>query len=512
MPRQTVMLAVIFLTAFTASCTTELKQKKLESQEELKEPVFSYYLPRQKYRIEVSYELVQCPSISQDKRTPIRIIQRANVVETSVPDLDEHYALRFQSMNNFLKTSTFTASVYGNQTLHKVGASVDDRTAGVVKNLTTAAVDIAKMVIGFGLAEDSEEICNSDTLAALTAIKTAQEKLKDPMVVDKERAAAAAVVQIARSELTQKLVRHIDPPTAKGKDGPTLLIEDIHLSKEKSWSWFTCGEYDTLAQCFVNKNIDEYKSDPSDPDALLLDYDENNKNNLISTLKRVDKKGEEHHEPHEQYNPDDELKRMTSTQIIIKPNGDYAIGRKEKKWSFKNGFEEKSPQGVYYRKPQYARILVCPCRCTTRNEGDSLCKNESASEINPDAKKIAESTTMIAQWGRPMYLELTNRLFDKNNISLTFAPNGILKSMEFGSESALERATGALADTTTQVRGLQEAQLKAEKEAADAAKLAADEEASAELEASKAQAALLQSKIEIIERERRLLELGGELP
>ena len=50
-----------------------------------------------------------------------------------------------------------------------------------------------------------------------------------------------------------------------------------------------------------------------------------------------------------------------------------------------------------------------------------------------------------------MLIELENGPFDKNNLSLSFAANGSLESMTYATESSLEKATGALADTATQV-------------------------------------------------------------
>ena len=100
-------------------------------------------------------------------------------------------------------------------------------------------------------------------------------------------------------------------------------------------------------------------------------------------------------------------------------------------------------------------------------------------------------------------LTSVNSGFDKNNVALTFASNGALESMIFGTESKLERLTGSLADTATQAQAFLEKRQK-QLEAEKAAKK------SATLNAIKAETELLSAKSAKIEAENKLRALGGE--
>ena len=93
--------------------------------------------------------------------------------------------------------------------------------------------------------------------------------------------------------------------------------------------------------------------------------------------------------------------------------------------------------------------------------------------------------------------------FQKNNLSLSFAANGQLESFTYGQESTIEKIASSASDTSASVEGY-----LAKKRAADTA--AATAAASAELDALKAQTALLNARSDKIEAEQRLTGLGGD--
>ena len=140
--------------------------------------------------------------------------------------------------------------------------------------------------------------------------------------------------------------------------------------------------------------------------------------------------------------------------------------------------------GMIFRDPAPSSVEVCSGPC---------------GNVEPIAKLV----TSIAQLGRYMLIELENGPFDKNNLSLSFAANGSLESMTYATESSLEKATGALADTATQVSTFVD-----KKQAADKAKQEA--EAGAELKATKAKTDLLNAKADQIQAQQRLTNLGGQ--
>lgn len=143
-------------------------------------------------------------------------------------------------------------------------------------------------------------------------------------------------------------------------------------------------------------------------------------------------------------------------------------------------------KGVLYRDPLPAKVLVCAPDCKVNTK-----------------KVSANLNTQVAQLGRKMAITLENGWFDSNNVSLSFAANGALESMEAGKESSLEKFSGALADTSTQVQSFLEAKQEKKK---------AEEEAMRNftLNAIKAETDLLKAKYEKIEAENRLRSIGGD--
>lgn len=143
-------------------------------------------------------------------------------------------------------------------------------------------------------------------------------------------------------------------------------------------------------------------------------------------------------------------------------------------------------KGVVFRDPVPSSVEVCVGTCD-----------------QADVDIIARLLTSVAQLGRYVVITLENGLFDKNNLSLSFAANGSLESMTYATESSLEKATGALADAATQAANFLD-----KKQAADKAKQEA--EAGAELKAIKAKTDLLNAEADQLQAQQRLRNLGGQ--
>lgn len=142
-------------------------------------------------------------------------------------------------------------------------------------------------------------------------------------------------------------------------------------------------------------------------------------------------------------------------------------------------------KGVIYREPFPVVIEVCAGPCTDRS---------------PEVLATMESHA--AQFGRVAAIPLDNRAFEKNNLALSFAQNGRLESVTYGTESRLEKMAASVAESATSIEGF----LAKEKAADDAA---AKEAAGAELAALKAEIELLKAKADKIEAEKRLTGLTG---
>ena len=110
----TPLLALLF-----ASCHTSLTHTPLLDGVQQTVPGFPYYLPKQTYTIGVTYELTDCT------KDDISVTQTATIVENNLPDKEHRYLIPYGTMASPLKTTTFTASVYSNQTLKSVGATIE---------------------------------------------------------------------------------------------------------------------------------------------------------------------------------------------------------------------------------------------------------------------------------------------------------------------------------------------------------------------------------------------------
>lgn len=147
---------------------------------------------------------------------------------------------------------------------------------------------------------------------------------------------------------------------------------------------------------------------------------------------------------------------------------------------------ELSEKGIIYREPINATIKV-----------------SAGAHDDPKSETIAIFSTQIAQLGRYAILPLKNRPFEKNNIAVSFAPNGRLESATYGAESRFEKIASTVSESATAYEGY-----ASKKRSTEAAEDAA--EASAPLQAVKAETEMLNAKADKIEAERRLTGLGGQ--
>ncbi|MDY7065496.1 hypothetical protein PsexTeo8_19320 [Pseudomonas extremaustralis] len=143
-------------------------------------------------------------------------------------------------------------------------------------------------------------------------------------------------------------------------------------------------------------------------------------------------------------------------------------------------------QGVIYREPMPVQVKICAGKCS-----------------EPEAETIALYDSQVTQFGRYVVLPLQNGAFEKNNLSLSFAANGRLESVTYGSESKLEKMAASASETATTIEGYKEKRAAAE-QAESMAK------AGAPLQNLKVEIEMLKAKADKIEAERRLTELGGQ--
>lgn len=224
-----IFLASSFVLALSG-CTTTLTHEHLSAGTQPSEPGFSYYLPRQRLAVTATYELKSCPNATGDATAaarPLLISQTISIAESPVADPKELYSIPLKSLSAAWKTTSLTATVYDNQTIHTVGVTADDRTGAVVKGVIGTALSVARIVVGVPTAA-RVALCQPGVYQALDVVREGQAKLLDPSVEDSLRARWSGLVAAARSSLQISETYMFDPSPTElemtGQPQPTKLI------------------------------------------------------------------------------------------------------------------------------------------------------------------------------------------------------------------------------------------------------------------------------------------------
>lgn len=415
-------------------CTTSLTHEPLPPDVAQARPGFLYYLPKQSFAITVTYELTGCPdrnsTVEAERNEEFTVVQKATIVESSVPDPTQHYYIPYEDLDSLLKNTTFTASIYPNGTIKSIGATVEDRSAQIIKNIVGTAVSVAKMSMGANAAANAVAVslCSPSTYMALRASQKAQALLLDPAVTDKDRAAAAAVLVTAKTGLQYSRTEVFSP--ANRTELRTRIDGSLAVQ-----SWLNYQ-----AEGYTPKSTDE-----KFPDEIKKLIEGNY------------------------------FARHLITEVSLTPDLPEAP----------KPVVKSSNDGVVFREPARGILKVCRLYC---GSGDP---------------PLVVHEAWLGQLGRYSVVSLRNGVFDKNTVTMAFAPNGQMESLSYGSESRLEKISGALNDAAAQAQSLLTSKNAADKARADAA-------AGAELSSIKAETDLLKAKGDKIEAQRRLITLGGQ--
>ncbi|MBD9502187.1 hypothetical protein IB256_15465 [Pseudomonas sp. PDM17] len=218
--------------ALLSGCTTSLTYEKVEVGAQPTAPGFDYYLPKQKYIITITYEVVDCVNFT--------VRQSATITEESIADRDQHYSIPIKTLSSGWKTTSLKRTLYDNGTLHTIGASAVSKEAevlGGVVNTATNVVRIAGMGI-MGNKPTAGTLCNPSTDSALVAKNAAVKDLLDPSKDDKARASAAAVITTAKETL--QIVRQ-EEFIPRANDKPeAYTLEDKDFGKwvlQQNWEY-----------------------------------------------------------------------------------------------------------------------------------------------------------------------------------------------------------------------------------------------------------------------------------
>lgn len=365
-----------------SGCTTNLTTEKLlptptTESGTIEANRFDYYLPKKEITATVSYRLVRCDPDGA------KIARTATVTFVDSADLDQHYAIKYEDLDNMFKTSTFEAKRYPDGTLKSVGATIDDRSAGIAKAVVGTVLSVAKTAVTgltlMTLGDDAQDAsgqaatCTPRAIDLVNSLEAIQDDLRTTRGDADERAAMVDAAQRITALLTASSARKAVWANA---NQPEPREPRVAIPGPASFSSLVEGEL---------------------PGNCL-------------TVSR--KTGVRDAETTEDTAP------SQAKQPVLK--------------------------GILYREPVAAEVVVYgnvkhqeyPCILETEKQ-----------------TTLVSETVRIPQLGGLRFITLNNGAFDKNNVSLLFAPDGTLESMGYGSESRLERAAGATADSADLIQG-----------------------------------------------------------
>jgi hypothetical protein len=151
-----------------------------------------------------------------------------SIVESPVVDPTERYSIPITTLTAAWKTTSVSATLYENQTLHTFGATVEDRTGYVVKGVVGTALSIARIGVGAPTAAKGPALCQPGVYKALDVVREGQAKLLDPSVDETARARWSGLVVAARASLQITETYNFDPtpekPALTGQPAPTKLL------------------------------------------------------------------------------------------------------------------------------------------------------------------------------------------------------------------------------------------------------------------------------------------------
>jgi hypothetical protein len=203
-----------------AACTTTMTHQQVDAGARPLVPGLNYFLPKQVYAITATYEISSCPNANgtaEEKRAPLVVSQKASLAESSVADGSARYSIPYDTLTSAWKTTSLTATLYENQTLHTLGASADDRSGAIVKNVVGTILSIARLQAGVAAARPAAPVpalCTADVYTALKLRKQGRAKLLDPTLDDKQRAAWSAVIATAQTSLQFEQTYGFEPSTS----------------------------------------------------------------------------------------------------------------------------------------------------------------------------------------------------------------------------------------------------------------------------------------------------------
>jgi hypothetical protein len=401
---------LVVATALTSACTSNLESTKLNTSGD--RAGIGYVLPFTQYAMSVTWRLDYCPADATVDDKAARIVVKTEATRGTADDAELAFMIDPGQLQTPTSVTAFGAKwIDGTNQLSSINASVEDRTAQIIGNLTKTAISAIKLFGGPGAAAGNAYLpCSDSAKTALAKAKTAKAdldiKTEDVEAATEELTTVKQLVDALGTsidKLTKK--RYADAITALTKAKESQNVATEALAKAQKAISFTRKFYWPADGKTFSSN--EYKIDG----ATLTGWIPGGR--APSIFLQIDRLGSFGQDP-----------RFPGA-----------------------GAPSASLKGLRYRMPAKGQLLVC-----TR----SKCGLDDAPVDSPahlDHNSILASFEgPVAQLGYVNVLKFRGRAFGTNSFTADFNPDSSLKAVEFEQKAApLEQATGALADTASQL-------------------------------------------------------------
>jgi len=173
---------------------------------------FIYFLPFRQYDLEVTYRVTKCAN--EPSSAPAGIAVLVKTQGRTVPDTSTPYAIDFDQLESFWKSTDFVVEFHENGYLKSINADSQDRVAGFVGSIAATAASILHPSLGIQAQPSAAVeqpprqgwICNEKTQNAL----------------EQTRSGKPQVERLSREveQLTESISRYTDAYAATGVQGP----------------------------------------------------------------------------------------------------------------------------------------------------------------------------------------------------------------------------------------------------------------------------------------------------
>lgn len=424
-----------------AACTTHLQSQKLpiiehHSVDEITVPTgVVYYLPARAFNIQTNFIIKECTAKGRSITLPSKL--NATVSSNLVADTEQRYVIPYEQLNRVTKVTDIDIKSWETGALKSINSTIDDRTMETATAVFSGIADIgiaaatrASGTVLYGYTDDrSPKPCEpfKEKLDRLKELKLDLTKAfgdrealisNDEEVRSRERAVAEArsiliearnggsEADIGRAERTLgEALKKLDKAEQNqsqsqvSKNVANLQTAIAKLEKELTFSkttvWVPTGK-----KLSVETDITISKDEIARRFGLPSSVDQ---------------------------------KPVTAQAQVTLAGGQHGIEQPDIK---------ETVDGIVYRQPVLAKLQVCLDTCSSGFEN-----------------VLIDETYTLPQFGDFAVLPLNNKVFDNNEIQVSFRNDGMLESLKYMAKSRSERAAKGFQSIAEQLAKSEEKRL-----------------------------------------------------